>query len=548
MWRSDTPYSFSFLLAAALLPAAAIAQSTTRISVAASGAQLVNPSYWGSISGDGRYAAFVAMDGVLPGDTNNTTDVFVRELATGIVQRVSLTAAGVQPNGPCFDPQLSDDGRFVAFGSWATNLAASDTNGVNGNDIFVKDLLTGSLQHVSKNVGGVGGNDISAYHHMSGDGRFVTFYSYSTNLVPNDADSNQDTYLVDRTTGQIQCLSIDPISGLAAGGGSGSLSDDGRFIAFETWAPLFGAADSTIALFDRLTGTYTAVPQQSGQVLFAVDPVMSGDGSTVLFGSAFSFDPADTDFAADVYAYDVASGTHRLVSVPPAPGLNAPCYLASASRDARYVMFRTNDAYVPVDTNGLDDAYVIDTVTGALELLSRGDAGQNGNTASYPSYMSDSGRRCVFGSSAGNLVSNDTNSVADVFVRDRAVAAAWITYGAGFPGTGGVVPGIALLSPPAIGTTTLLGVANNTGAQALMLLVFGLQPVSVPTPVIGTLLVDPLLTIFAAPLPPALIEPIVIPDVLELAGAHAYLQALILDAGATAGVAFTRGIDARIGG
>ncbi|HEX6813381.1 MAG TPA: hypothetical protein VF384_17305 [Planctomycetota bacterium] len=546
--RRIPPSAYSFLLALVSAATAAIGQTTTRVSVTASGAQLPNPSVWGAISGDGRYAAFVSLDALLPSDTNNTTDVYVRELATGVVRRVSVTPAGVQPNDACFDPVLSDDGRFIAFGSWATNLAPSDNNGAMGNDIFVRDMQTGALQHVSKNAAGAGGNGISAYHDMSGNGRFVTFYSYSTNLVPNDPDTSQDTYLVDRTTGQIQCLSVDPVSGQAAGGGEASLSDDGRFVAFKTWAPLFGAPATTIALLDRQTGSVVCVPLQGGQPMHAFGAQMSGDGRTVLFESPFSFDPLDTDFFADVYSYDVATATRRLVSVAPSPGLTAACSLAAASDDARYVVFTTEDSYLPVDTNTFFDSYVIDTATNSLELVTRGNGGQSGNDTARVAGMSDNGRRCVFGSGATNLVPNDTNSALDVFVRDRAVAAGQVAYGAGLAGTGGLVPGIALLGEPVIGTAPVLGVANNTGAPAGVVVVLGMNPVSLPTPLLGTLLVSPDATSLVITPAPALLLPIPIPDQFSLNGVHVYLQALVLDPGAPAGVAFTRGLDLTIGG
>ncbi|HEX5052203.1 MAG TPA: hypothetical protein VFZ65_10555 [Planctomycetota bacterium] len=535
---------FPFLCAGLLT-----AQSTARITLDGASGELAAGGAWGALSGDGRIAAFVSADGVLPGDNNGANDVFVRELATGIVRRVSITAAGVQPNDHCHQPVLSHDGRYVAFSSFASNLAASDING-NDTDVFVKDMVTGVLEHVSVNSAGVGGNGLSAYHDMSADGRCVTFYSYATNLVPGDTDGSSDTFLFDRQTGQIECLSVDPVTGTPAGGGKASLSGDGRIVAFETWAPLFGAPTATIAVLDRQTGIARPVATSlAGLPVVCADPDVSADGSTVVFTTQFQLTPADQDFGRDVYAYDVAGIGVTLVSGAPLAGsAAASCYARGVSGDGRYVVFTAEVPFVAADTNGTFDSYLVDRVSGGLELVTIGDAGEIGDDLSSVVGIDRIGRRLVFNSSATNLVPGDTNGTTDVFVRDRCPAASWTAYGAGFPGSGGVVPGFALLGEPAIGTTPSLVLANQTGAPTIGLLVLGVAPASLPTPVLGALLVDPLVaSLIAAPVP-ALLLPVPIPNVFELCGSVLYLQALVLDGGAAAGVAFTRGIEATIGG
>ena len=92
-----------------------------------------------AISADGRFVAFDSeATNLVPGDTNDASDVFVRDRQTGTTRRVSVSSGGAQGNGASFDPAISADGRFVAFNSDATNLVPGDTNGAA--DVFVRTL------------------------------------------------------------------------------------------------------------------------------------------------------------------------------------------------------------------------------------------------------------------------------------------------------------------------------------------------------------------------------------------------------------------------
>src|SRR5262249_44994888 len=106
-----------------------------------------------SMSADGRYVAFYSSaSNLVPGDTNGSADVFVKDLLTGSVVRASTDAAGAQANFDSYSPTLSADGRYVAFYSSASNLVPGDTNG--SADVFVKDLLTGSVVRASTDAAG----------------------------------------------------------------------------------------------------------------------------------------------------------------------------------------------------------------------------------------------------------------------------------------------------------------------------------------------------------------------------------------------------------
>ncbi len=125
-----------------------VAGTTRRVSVSSAGAQANGESVVGSISGDGRLVAFRSVaSNLVAGDTNRSSDVFVRDLAAGTTRRVSVSSAGVQANGDSTAPSISADGRFVVFMSRASNLVVGDTNGFE--DVFVRDLVTGTTERIS---------------------------------------------------------------------------------------------------------------------------------------------------------------------------------------------------------------------------------------------------------------------------------------------------------------------------------------------------------------------------------------------------------------
>ena len=127
-----------------------------------------------AISADGRFVAFSSdATNLVPGDTNGTADVFVRDRQTGTTRRVSVGSGGAQGNGLSVDPAISADGRFVAFASDATNLVPGDTNGAD--DVFVRDRQTGTTRRVSVGSGGAQGDRVSFDPAISADGRFVAF-------------------------------------------------------------------------------------------------------------------------------------------------------------------------------------------------------------------------------------------------------------------------------------------------------------------------------------------------------------------------------------
>jgi Tol biopolymer transport system component len=152
------------------------------------------PSFDPAVAGNGSIVAFrSAATNLVAGDTNARHDIFVRDLAGSTTTRVSVATGGGQANGHSADPSVSDDGRFVAFRSDASNLVPADTNG--RADIFVHDRTTGTTVRVGQPSGSES-NGSSAAPAISGDGAWVVFESDATNLVPGDDNAARDIFRV----------------------------------------------------------------------------------------------------------------------------------------------------------------------------------------------------------------------------------------------------------------------------------------------------------------------------------------------------------------
>jgi Tol biopolymer transport system component len=169
------------------------------------------------------------------GDTNGTSDVFVRDLETGVTQRVSVNSEGVEGKGVSGSPTLSTSGRYVAFTSNANNLVARDTN--RNYDVFVHDLITKKTRRVSLSSAGAEGNSQSSAPKISANGRYVVFESSASNLVAEDKNGVLDVFVRDLATGVTKIISVDSVD--VKGNSESrmpSISGSGRYVAFSSTA------------------------------------------------------------------------------------------------------------------------------------------------------------------------------------------------------------------------------------------------------------------------------------------------------------------------
>jgi Tol biopolymer transport system component len=224
--------------------------------------------------------------------------------------RVSLSSTDAQGDGGSALPSISADGRFVAFVSTATNLVPGDSNGVA--DVFVRDRRSGTTQRVSVATGGSQANAASGGRpSISADGRYVAFVSFATDLVAGDTNAVSDVFLRDRTGGTTTRVSLAAANAQSAAASlSPSISADGRFVAFES-GPLLapGAGTSTDGVYvrdvRRATTERVSVPNTGTPSGAAAQPSISGDGRFVAFWSnSTTLVPGDGNGHPDVFVRD----------------------------------------------------------------------------------------------------------------------------------------------------------------------------------------------------------------------------------------------------
>ena len=261
-------------------------------------------SSFARLSGDGRYVVFQSRaSNLVPDDGNGVTDVFLYDRVTHEMRRVSVGSDGSATDGPSITPTISDDGRYVAFASRATNLVAPAPSGA-FEQIYVADWRTQSVQLASVNDQGQAANGISFLPDLTADGGQVAFKSEAFNLVPNDTNGEPDVFVRDLTANATQRVSVDDFGNQSNGlsGGPG-ISADGRFVAFISFASNFVPDDgnglSDVYVYDRfppgrsqgLIARVTVAIDNFGEPNGGVAdfPVsMSADGRWIGFASAAS--------------------------------------------------------------------------------------------------------------------------------------------------------------------------------------------------------------------------------------------------------------------
>ncbi|MBL8749036.1 MAG: PD40 domain-containing protein [Planctomycetes bacterium] len=405
-----------------LLAAPAIGQTTTRDSLSSAGVQDPN---WGSftpvLSQDGRYLAFSSgSPNLVPGDTNNMSDIFCRDRVTGQTTRVSVSSAGAQGNGNSLDPDISADGRFVVFRSAASNLVPGDTN--NAPDIFCHDRLTGTTTRVSV---GTGGQQITLHSDggaISGDGRYVVFESADNQITTGDWCLNTDVFCHDRQTGVTTLISASLIAFQQFNARlRPNISFDGSVISFDSAGDDLTLNDtngwSDVFVWSRLTNSISRVSIASSGAEGnerSEDAVVSANGRFVAFTSfVFNFVPGDNN-SPDVFVRDLQTGQLTWCSSGLAGAFaNQACYVSSISGDGRFVTFWSGATnLVSGDTNGVWDVFVFDQALGTTTRVSVGTTGTQGNGQSNGGRISPDGRCIAFQSAATNLVVPDANLAA----------------------------------------------------------------------------------------------------------------------------------------
>jgi hypothetical protein len=418
------------------------------------------PSGAAYLSSSGRYVVFesVATDLVTTADTNNTNDVFVRDMQTGVTTLISVnrfgTAAG---NGLSYLPRVTADGRFVVFTSYASDLVENYKQGEQG--LFVRDTVAGTTTLI---VSGVPNTiiieknplalrptgdipEVADYHPVfSGNGRYMVF-SCNSRLVSNDIDGPPSkAYLRDLYTGATTLLSINR-SGYPTVGGALGVSADGRFVlltspdALATDLPTpFSLKDSSnLYVKDVQTQQTKLVTISSdeksdardsfGSEVVIRDPAISADGRFVTFVTrATNLTPEKLNSTfEDIFVRDTIDGVTKLGSINAwgtASG-NRQSWLPKMSGDGRFIAFYSrasdlvyNDNNDLPNNGGTEDVFVRDTQLGTTILASINRFGSaSANNWSLNPIISADGNRVVFTSIASDLVPYDTNGIRNIY-------------------------------------------------------------------------------------------------------------------------------------
>lgn len=326
-----------------------------------------------AISRNGKYVAFESESvNLVQGDTNSEFDIFVRDIENATVERVSISSNGAEGDGDSYDPDISADGRYVVFRDESA-LVTSDTN--NDWDVYLHDRVANTTKRVSVGIGGSEPDDGSGHPSISDDGRFVVFESSATNLVNGDTNGIDDIYLHDNLTNTISRLSVN----------SSNAQANGR----------------------------------------NYDPVISGDGQFVAFYSAATnLVPGDGNDERDIFVKNLTTGAVEIVSISTSgTQANDHSYGPSISADGRYVVFHSRATNLVLgDTNGVNDVFRHDRQSRVTSRMSVSTSGGEGDSSSDSAVISDDGNLVVFESIAINLVIGDTNGLNDIFVRDVIAA------------------------------------------------------------------------------------------------------------------------------
>jgi hypothetical protein len=399
-----------------------------------------------AVSPDGRYVGFIssARDLTNLPDNNSTTDVFIRDMVTEETKLVSVNTTGTSASGGIGVYSITPNGRYVLFESSGRDLTSIPRGASLSSDVYVRDLQGGVTTLVSVNSAGTAsGNNTSQPHAISDDGRFVTFESLASNLVPSgDNNSNYDIFVRDLLTNTTSLVSVSTDRTNSANGMSrySILTPDGRYVVFASTATnLVNIPDSNNAydVFrrDMQTGTtalisINAAGSASGNresLGLGITYDISADGNLIAFEStASNLITNDLNgFGNDIYLRNVVLNTTTLISKnrDETGSGNSQSYNPRISDDGRYVAFESlanNLVFVPdITGGGSSDVFIRDTYYNQTSLLSYNKTGTaTGNNSSFRPKITADGRTAVFGSNATDLTEiNDANGyLSDVFV------------------------------------------------------------------------------------------------------------------------------------
>ncbi|MER7844893.1 hypothetical protein ABTZ03_13235 [Kitasatospora sp. NPDC096077] len=417
---------------------------TARVSEGPKGEQLDGPSYALGLSADGRSALFSSTaTNLLPDGAANGGDVYVRDLRNGHVERASVADDGSRLNAATSDASISGDGRYVAFSTAATDVLPGQAR--HRSDVYVRDRWTGRTELISAgrlattDDETIRGADSPT---LSRDGRYVAFASDRTDLAAGVHRGKQNVFVTDRWTGTTRLVTVGA-DGQGADNNSfrPTISADGGTVGFisragnllpaapapaaapEAAAALAGPRFYPYYVWKAATGKTTGASLDATGALTGSgnDARISPDGRFALYAlPVYGVGrPGTHGIRMDLYVRELATGRTTLVNTPlPGTTTTEGAYDPAMTDDGRWVYFDSGAAdLVPGDTNGQSDVFRRELRTGRIERVTAALDGSQSTGGSDSPYVDATGDTVVFTAEDANLVPGDTNTQLDVFLR-----------------------------------------------------------------------------------------------------------------------------------
>lgn len=392
------------------------------ISVTSGGIFAEGDSTRADISADGSIVVFDSYASLVSGDFGSTQDIYVRDRTAGTLVRIT------DGNGHSRDPTISDDGRFIAFHSHASNLVADDTNGKE--DAFVYDRVDQSTVRISNGMGGAQADDISWNAVINTTGSHVTFTSRASNLVPGDTNGLDDIFVYDRSSQSIERVSV-ATDGTQADKECifSSISPDGNLVVFESHSNTLisgdtgGGKDIFLRTRNAQSTVRVNVPETGSRSPDANNEqaILSPDGTRILFQSFDSLAEQDLGNDWDIYMRDLSRGTTTLISVNQdgdyVPRTSGRTHLPDISADNTRIVYASDGLFDEGDSNGDQDIFLVESSTGTSQRINfNANFEEAVGGDSLRPRLSGNGRFVIFESDATNLVPGDTNASMDIFL------------------------------------------------------------------------------------------------------------------------------------
>jgi len=375
-----------------------------------------------SVSADGRYLAFRSRG------SNGFAQIYVRDRLLETTTLISQNTRGEPSENNSTDAKISSSGRYVVFASKASNLVDNDVNGQY--DVFLHDRQLGHTSIISTNSLGELGNDLSRRPAISFDEQFVVFESKASNLVANDNNGERDIFVHDLVKHETTRVSLGIFASEAnAPSYHSSISGDGRYVAFLSYATnlVLGDINGYVDVFvrDRVSGTTTRESVRG----YAVEanyssgaPNISADGRYIVFtSSASNLVDNDANGEADVFLRDRLYQITNMVSTD-LNGVQAAggSFFSTFSSDGKYVAFNSKgENFAGGAGSTYLQIYLKDLLSGKLRLISKDQYGNPGNQTSLRPTISADGRYVGFESVATNFSPTGTHQQTNCFIFSR---------------------------------------------------------------------------------------------------------------------------------